>query len=155
MGYRSDIRIELRTKDFERLVKEYNKQKSENDLKIKDLEKEIEKLPLNKERTLLTTQVNELSMSPLFDIKELDIHKIIKSFVCVRDEWKEEEVTYFGWNGLKWYANYTDVRFIENFVKKCNYYAFIRVGEGLNDIESESHNMEDIWVEKFFPQDEE
>ena len=89
MGYTSDIRIELKTKDFERLVKEYNKQKSENDLKIKDLEKEIEKLPLNKERTLLTTQVSELSMSPLFDIKGLDIHKIIKSFVCVRDDWKE------------------------------------------------------------------
>ena len=43
----------------------------------------------------------------------------------------------FCWTGMKWYADFEEVAFVENFMADLEYedYYFIRVGEDYNDIE--------------------
>lgn len=43
----------------------------------------------------------------------------------------------FCWSGMKWYADFEEVAFVENFMADLEYteYYFIRVGEDYDDIE--------------------
>lgn len=131
MGYRSDVRIRLTKEDFERLKEEF-------------------------EKRLIETNKLEYSM-----FKNLDVYKEEKDkFVYTQNkdnEWEEKKVdsVYFGWNCVKWYDGYDDVDFINDFVFKCSYYAFIRIGESSEgDIESLADGFDYIGYYYAFDDDE-
>lgn len=131
MGYRSDVRIRLTKEDFERLKEEY-------------------------EKKLIETNELEYSM-----FKDLDVYKEERDqFVYTQNkdnDWEEKKVdsVYFGWNCVKWYDDYEDVEFIENFIFECKYYAFIRIGESMEgDIDSRAEGFEHIMYSYVFDDDE-
>ena len=127
MGYRSDIRIKLRKADFEDLRTKFNNQYKENEDKIRAIEEEIKKLPLEdlEKREELTEKASNLVMSPLLNNGNIDILDRRKDVILTDDYRNEEEtdIVYFGWNNMKWYDNYADVQFIMNFVRNCDYYS--------------------------------
>ena len=159
MGYRSDIRIKLRKADFEDLRTKFNNQYKENEDKIRAIEEEIKKLPLEdlEKRRELTEKASNLVMSPLLNNGNIDILDRRKDVILTDDYRNEEEtdIVYFGWNNMKWYDNYADVQFIMNFVRNCDYYSIGIIGEECGDIERESHNMYDIGVYSGFEEDKE
>lgn len=112
MGYRSDIRIRLKTEDYENLVEEYKK-----------------KFPEDTEMfgKYLDVHIEQKNVA----CYELNNNDII-------DDTKESCV-FFGWNDLKWYNEYTEVQFIMNFIQNCTHYAFCRIGESCEgDIEQDA-----------------
>ena len=158
MGYRSDIRIKLRKADFEDLRTKFRNQYKENEDKIRAIEEEIKKIPLEdlEKRRELTEKANNLVMSPLLNNGNIDILDYRKDVILTDDYGNEEEtdIVYFGWNNLKWYNNYADVQFIMNFVRNCDYYSIGIIGEEVGDIERESKGMYDIGVYSGFEEDE-
>lgn len=129
MSYRSDIRIRLTKEDFERLKEEF-------------------------EKTIAT----KFGFN-LFD--DMNVYKEEKNqFVYTQNEdneWEEKKVdsVYFGWNSLKWYDGYEEVDFINDFVFKCSYYAFIRIGESSEgDVESLADGFDNIGYYYAFDDDE-
>lgn len=158
MGYRSDIRIKLRKADFEDLRAKFRNQYKENEDKIRAIEEEIKKMPLEdlEKRRELNEKASDLAMSPLLNNGNIDILDERKDVILTDDYGNEEEtdIVYFGWNSLKWYDEYADVKFIMNFVRNCDYYSIGIIGEEVGDIERESHNMYDIGVYSGFEEDE-
>ena len=158
MGYRSDIRIKLRKADFEDLRTKFRNQYKENEDKIRAIEEEIKKLPLEdlEKRRELTEKASDLAMSPLLNNGNIDILDYRKDVILTDDYGNEEEtdIVYFGWNNVKWYDNYADVQFIMNFVRNCDYYSIGIIGEEVGDIERESKGMYDIGVYSGFEEDE-
>ena len=156
MGYRSDIRIKLRKADFEDLRTKFNNQYKENEDKIRAIEEEIKKLPLEdlKKREELTEKASNLVMSPLFNNGNIDILDRRKDVILTDDHNEETDIVYFGWNNLKWYNEYADVKFIMNFVRNCDCYSIGIIGEEVGDIERESYNMYDIGIYSGFEEDE-
>lgn len=131
MGYRSDVRIRLTKKDYERLVKEFN------------------------EKVLPITEWN------LFDKEHLEVYKELKNVPCwkVTDDGEDVEEThdcvFFGWNWVKWYEDYDDVDFIMNFIQDCDHYAFCRIGESSEgDVERHEENMDAIGLYYAFEEEE-
>ena len=132
MGYRSDIRIRLTKKDYERLKEEF-------------------------EKRLIETNELEYSM-----FKNLDVYKVQKDYEYYEyskfhDDYitRKEDCIYFGWNCVKWYDGYEDVDFINNFVFNCEQYAFIRIGESSEgDIESLAYGFDNIDYYYIFEDDE-
>ena len=131
MGYRSDVRIRLTKKDYERLVKEFN------------------------EKVLPITEWN------LFDKEHLEVYKELKNVPCwkVTDDGEDIEEThdcvFFGWNWVKWYDDYDDVDFIMNFIQDCDHYAFCRIGESSEgDVETHERNMDMIGFYYAFEEEE-
>lgn len=123
MAYRSDVRIRLTKKDYEKLAKEFE-------------QKIAQKTGYN-----------------LFDKNHLDKYKELKKVPCwkVTDDGEDIEEThdciFFGWNWVKWYNGYDDVDFIMDFLDKCDHYAFGRIGEsGEGDIETHERNMDMIGI---------
>ena len=121
MGYRSDVRIRLTKKDFERLKNEF--------------EQEI---------------VPKFGYNYLFNKDNL-IYKELKNYSYWKvtndgeDIETKEDCVYFGWNWVKWYNGYEDVDFIMSFIQDCDQYAFCRIGEsGEGDIETHENNMDMI-----------
>ena len=145
MGYRSDIRIKLRKADFEDLRTKFNNQYKENKDKIRAIEEEIKKLPLEdlEKRRELNEKASNLVMLPLLNNGNIDILDERKDVILTDDYGNEEEtdIVYFGWDNLKWYA---DVQFIMNFVRNCDYYSIGIIGEEVDDIKRENHNMYNI-----------
>lgn len=157
MGYRSDIRIKLRKADFEDLKTKFNNQYKENEDKIKAIEEEMQKLPLEdlEKRRELNEKASELSMCPLLNNGNIDIVDERKDVILIDDYGNEEEtdIVYFGWNNMKWYDNHADVQFIMNFVRNCDYYSIGIIGEEVGDIERESKGMYDIDICSSFGED--
>lgn len=121
MGYRSDVRIRLTKKDFERLKNEF--------------EQEI---------------VPKFGYNYLFNKDNL-IYKELKKYSYWKvtndgeDIETKEDCVYFGWNWVKWYDGYEDVDFIMNFIQDCDQYAFCRIGEDMiGDVETRENNMDMI-----------
>jgi hypothetical protein len=133
MGYRSDVRIRLTVKDYEKLVKEFNE-------KIKDSQDGYG-----------------------YDMfgKDLDVYKEIKNVPCwkVTDDGEDVEEThdciFFGWNCVKWYDGYKDVDFVMEFLDECDHYAFCRIGESSEgDVETHERNMDMIGFYYAFEEEE-
>ncbi len=129
MGYRSDVRIRLTKEDYERLKKEFD-----------------EKIGVHDRYNLF---------------KDLSVYKEeIGNSIWEMDndgEWHEKLVdsVYFGWDYVKWHNDYEDVSFINDFVFKCSYYAFIRIGESSNgDIERLENGFDGIRHHYTFDDDE-
>ena len=164
MGYRSDIRIKLRKADFEDLRTKFNNQYKENKDKIRAIEEEIKKLPLEdlEKRRELNEKANNLVMSPLLNNGNIDILDERKDVILTDEQLmsidynieEETDIVYFGWNNLKWYNEYADVQFIMNFVRNCDYYSIGIIGEEVGDIERESKGMYDIGIYSGFEEDE-
>ena len=121
MGYRSDVRIRLTKRDFEKLKNEF--------------EQEI---------------VPKFGYNYLFNKDNL-IYKELKEYSYWKvtndgeDIETKEDCVYFGWNYVKWYDGYEDVDFIMNFIQGCDQYAFCRIGESSEgDIETHENNMDMI-----------
>ena len=123
MGCRSDVRIRLTKKDYERLASSFKNQSRNSPLDFSD---------------------------EMFGAG-LDVYKVLNNV----DLWKvtddgediEESVDciFFGWNYVKWYYNYKDVKFIMDFIKDCDHYAFCRIGESIDgDVECHEKNMDMI-----------
>lgn len=129
MGYRSDVRIRLKTKDYENLVEEYTKKFPEdNEVFGKYLDVHIEQKDV-----------------PCYDLGK-DGNIIIKKEDCV----------FFGWNDYKWYEAFDEVQFIMDFIRKCKFYAFCRIGESFEgDIDSFSEGMDMIGFYHKFDEEEE
>ena len=131
MGYRSDVRIRLTERDYEKLKRKF--------------EQEI---------------VPSIGYN-LFDTKHLDVCKHLENVHCwkVTDDGEDIEEThdcvFFGWNWLKWYDGYKEVDFIMNFLQDCDHYAFCRIGEsGEGDIETYEKNMDMIGFYYAFEEEE-
>ena len=131
MGYRSDVRIRLTKKDYERLVKEFE------------------------EKITPKTGYN------LFDKEHLDTYKEVKNVPCwkVTDDGEDIEEThdcvFFGWNWVRWYDGYDDVDFIMDFIDECDHYAFCRIGESSEgDVEAHERNMDMIGFYYAFEEEE-
>lgn len=164
MGYRSDIRIKLRKTDFEDLRTKFNNQYKENKDKIRAIEEEIKKLPLEdlEKRRELNEKASDLGMSPLFNNDNIDILDERKDVILTDEQLmpfdydieEETDIVYFGWNSLKWYDEYADVQFIMNFVRNCDYYSIGIIGEEVGDIKRESKGMYDIGIYSVFEEDE-
>lgn len=164
MGYRSDIRIKLRKADFEDLRTKFNNQYKENEDKIRAIEEEIKKLPLEdlEKRRELNEKASNLAMSPLLNNGNIDILDYRKDVILTDEQFtlfdhnieEETDIVYFGWNDLKWYDEYADVQFIMNFVRNCDYYSIGIIGEEVGDIERESKGMYDIGIYSGFEEDE-
>lgn len=58
--------------------------------------------------------------------------------------YKKGDIITLNWGWVKWYENYNDVGFVENFMRSGIEYNFKRVGEEGGDVEEE-HNDPD-WV---------
>ena len=132
MGYRSDVRIRLTKKDYEKMKTKFEKEVGD------------------------TTGFN------LFDDKILDVYKEIKNFPCwkMTDDGEDIEEThdcvFFGWNWIKWYEGYPEIDFVMNFLDECDQYAFCRIGEsGEGDIETRERNMDMIGFYYVFEDEEE
>lgn len=130
MGYTSDVRIRLTKKDYEKLRREFEK-------KVPELDK--------------------------FDLFKTScfVEKEIKNVPCwkVTDDGEDIEEThdcvFFGWNGVKWYDNYADVKFIMEFLDECDHYAFCRIGESSEgDVEAHERNMDMIGFYYAFEEEE-
>ena len=157
MGYRSDIRIKLRVKDFETLKEKFNETMIANNERLDKIYEQIKNCDNEQTKQELNTQLNTTYMSPLFSDDDLDMCKEMEG-----ETWDEEDcdneitekIVYFGWNCLKWYGDYTDVRFIEDFVVKCDCYAFARIGEEYGDIDKGERGMYSIGTYSSFEDDE-
>ena len=114
MGYRSDIRLKLETKDFKQLK----------------------------------TIVKDTSL------EEFDICKNIKDVIYYGDKYYEEDIVYCGWDYIKWYDDFQEVKQIKDFLQKLYAYAFARFGEDITDIERTAKNMDDIYIKRSFVDDE-
>lgn len=132
MGYRSDVRIRLTKKDYEKMKAQFEK------------------------------EVVDIVGFNLFDEKNLDVYKELKNFSCwkMTDDGEDIEEThdcvYFGWNWVKWYDDYADVKFIMEFLDECDQYAFCRIGEsGEGDVETHERNMDMIGFHYVFDDEEE
>ena len=132
MGYRSDVRIRLTKKDYEKMKSQF--------------EKEV---------------VDVLGYN-LFDDKNLDVYKELKNVHCwkMTDDGEDIEEThdcvFFGWNCVKWYDGYKDVEFIMEMLDEFDYYAFCRIGESCEgDIDSRERNMDMIGFYYAFEEEEE
>ena len=132
MGYRSDVRIRLTKKDYEKMKAQFEK------------------------------EVVDIVGFNLFDEKNLDVYKELKNFSCwkMTDDGEDIEEThdcvYFGWNWVKWYDDYAEVKFIMEFLDECDQYAFCRIGEsGEGDIETLERNMDMIGFHYVFDDEEE
>ena len=131
MGYRSDVRIRLTVKDYERMKKQFEK------------------------------EIVDIVDYNLFDEKNLDVYKELKNVPCwkVTDDGEDVEEThdcvFFGWNSVKWYDSYKDVSFIMEFLDECDYYAFCRIGESCEgDVEAHERNMDMIGFYYAFEEEE-
>ena len=131
MGYRSDVRIRLTKKDYEKMKSKFEK------------------------------EVVDIVDYNLFDEKNLDVYKELKNVHCwkMTDDGEDIEEThdcvFFGWNGVKWYDGYKDVDFIMNFIQDCDQYAFARIGESCEgDIECHEQNMDMIGFYYAFEEEE-
>ena len=132
MGYRSDVRIRLTKKDYEKMKAQFEK------------------------------EVVDIVGFNLFDEKNLNVYKELKNFSCwkMTDDGEDIEEThdcvFFGWNWVKWYDNYADVKFIMEFLDECDQYAFCRIGEsGEGDVETHERNMDMIGFHYVFDDEEE
>lgn len=131
MGYRSDVRIRLTKKDYERMKAQFEK------------------------------EIVDIVNYNLFDEKNLDVYKELKNGPCwkVTDDGEDIEEThdcvFFGWNCVKWYECYEDVKFIMEFLDECDHYAFCRIGESCEgDVENRSENMDMIGFYYAFEEEE-
>ena len=132
MGYRSDVRIRLTKKDYEKMKAQFEK------------------------------EVVDIVGFNLFDEKNLNVYKELKNFSCwkMTDDGEDIEEThdcvFFGWNWVKWYDNYADVKFIMEFLDECDQYAFCRIGESCEgDVETHERNMDMIGFHYVFDDEEE
>ena len=132
MGYRSDVRIRLTKKDYEKMKTKFEKEVGD------------------------TTGFN------LFDEKNLDVYKEIKNVRCWKmtddgeDIEEAHDCVFFGWSWIKWYEGYPEIDFIMNFLDECDYYAFCRIGEsGEGDVETHERNMDMIGFHYVFDDEEE
>ena len=132
MGYRSDVRIRLTKKDYEKMKAQFEK------------------------------EVVDIVGFNLFDEKNLNVYKELKNFSCwkMTDDGEDIEEThdcvYFGWNWVKWYDDYAEVKFIMEFLDECDQYAFCRIGEsGEGDVETHERNMDMIGFHYVFDDEEE
>ena len=132
MGYRSDVRIKLTKKDYEKMKTRFEK------------------------------EVVDIVGYNLFDEKNLDVYKELKNVPCwkMTDDGEDIEEThdcvFFGWNWVNWYEGYPDIVFIMNFLDECDQYAFCRIGEsGEGDIETHERNMDMIGFHYVFDDEEE
>ena len=132
MGYRSDVRIRLTKKDYEKMKAQFEK------------------------------EVVDIIGYNLFDEKNLDVYKELKNFSCwkMTDDGEDIEEThdcvFFGWNWVKWYDDYAEVKFIMEFLDECDQYAFCRIGEsGEGDVETHERNMDMIGFHYVFDDEEE
>ena len=135
MGYRSDVRIRLTKKDYERLVKEFD-------------EKVIKQNP-------------ETYYGYDMFGKSLEIFKELKNVPCWKETDDGEDIeethdcVFFGWNWVKWYDGYAEVDFIMNFIYECDHYAFCRIGESCEgDVEAHERNMDMIGFYYAFEEEE-
>ena len=135
MGYRSDVRIRLTKRDFERL-------------KVGFEEKVIKPNP------------QDWHGYEMFG-KDLDIYKELKNVHCwkMTDDGEDIEEThdcvFFGWNSVNWYDGYKDVEFIMEMLDEFDYYAFCRIGESCEgDIDSRERNMDMIGFYYAFDEEE-
>lgn len=129
MGYRSDVRIRLTKEDYEKLKIGFE--------------------PIAK-------QFNY----NMFADENLDVYKEqnnVTVFNYEDDNYTSEtkDCIYFGWNWVKWYDGFEDVDYIMDFIQKCKYYAFCRIGESCEgDIETYSEGMNDIGYYYVFDEEE-
>ena len=131
MGYRSDIRIRLTKEDFNKLVEEFDKE-------------------------LIQTKKLELNL-----FEHLDIYKKEEDYEYYTQDENHEWIThkencvYFGWDCVKWYDDYEDVEFINNFIFNCKQYAFIKIGESSKgDIDSRAEGFDNIGYSYIFDDDD-
>lgn len=128
MGYRSDVRIRLTKKDYEKMLEEYDKE------------------------ILSEVGYNIFNDKDIF--KELPKYEICEKTDDGDDVIKLKDCVYFGWDSIKWYENYTEIDFIIEFIKECEQYAFCRIGEsGEGDIETFEKNMDMIDYHFIFDND--
>lgn len=50
------------------------------------------------------------------------------------------------WESVKWYLEFGEVAYIENFVKSLETYQFVRIGEVFDDIVNEILNIEVFYI---------
>lgn len=131
MGYRSDVRIRLTRKDYEKMKKQFEK------------------------------EIVDVVGYNLFDKKDLDVYKDLENVPCwkMTDDGEDIEEThdcvFFGWNSVKWYAEYKDVSFIMEMLDEFDYYAFCRIGESSEgDIECHERGMDMIGFYYAFEEEE-
>lgn len=129
MGYKSDVRIRLKTEDYKNLVKEYEK-----------------KFPEDNE--MFWEYLNVFIKQENVPCYELDDNKNISVI--------NHNCVFFGWNNLKWYPEFAEVDFIMSFIQHCEHYAFCRVSESCEgDIEHKANNMDYIEVSYKFDEEKE
>ena len=123
MGYRSDVVISLKRKDFDRLKETF----------LKNTEKEYTKLEEEYKKFKHDSVYNLMKEVTIWHEKKADQ--------------KENDIIVFGWNGIKWYEEYFDVRFILNFLNKLEEenapYKLIVMGEDGYTEEAENYDCDD------------
>lgn len=131
MGYKSDVRIRLTVKDYEKMKKQFER------------------------------EIVDIVDYNLFDKNHLDVYKELEDVPCwkVTDDGEDVEEThdcvFFGWNSVRWYDNYADVKFIMEFLDECDHYAFCRIGESCEgDVETHERNMDMIGFYYAFEEEE-
>ena len=154
MGYRSDVRIKLLKKDYCELVEQYNKarkkalaQKDEMSCGMSDL---FGKTPKTDEEIIefAKGKVDILYLQKNREFWEFDENNNSSKALT-------SDMVYFGWDYLKWYEDYEDVTFIENFVCNLEYYAFSRLGEDYGDIEERCEGFDYIGFIRQFDDEQE
>lgn len=133
MGYRSQVRIRLRKEDYERLVKEFEEDKTIQNAGCSNLFRQLDKY-VEEQR--------------------------YKYYENINDNWVEKNVdtVYFGWDYVKWYDGYEDVDFIMDWLVKDDKmpYAFTRIGESMEgDIDMRCSIFDEIFVYFGFDDDSE
>ena len=155
MGYRSDVRIKLLKKDYYELVEQYNKARdkalTQEDEMSCGMSNLFGKTPKTDEEIVefAKGKVDILYLQKNQKYCELDENG------CESDNILTSDMIYFGWDYLKWYENYKDVSFIENFISNLEYYAFARLGEDYGDVEERSEGLDYIGFIRHFNDEQE
>lgn len=63
---------------------------------------------------------------------------------------EHEALTYFQVGGVKYYESYPDIKELESFMQDLGYenYAFIRVGEDYDDVETNGELEHEAWISR-------
>ena len=86
----------------------------------------------------LTQKGDQMLAKAIKDEKENEVKSLVKDFLCEATQHSDESgaIAYY-WDNVKWYADFLEVRFIENLTVALDWedFLFIRVGEDSDDTE--------------------
>lgn len=115
MGYYSAVSIVMPQEDYERMIKKENFLKYMKDSNFKSCYSNV-KTP----EDFYDDLVYMLE-------KGSDENKVI--------QYKDKDCRYISLDYTKWYSEFPEVSYVNQFLKDLDYYQFMRIGEDLDDFE--------------------